>query len=51
MHKLIVQKGARYEIRADEIAPGLYRLFTCSSPTNDGEPLGITGSQSGESVG
>lgn len=51
VNKLIVQKGARYEIRADEIAPGLYRLFTCvagpsrhnRSPGNGGESLGMKG--------
>ncbi len=39
MQKLIVQRGARYEIRAIEIAPGLYRLSTC-----------VAGSQSGATV-
>jgi hypothetical protein len=38
MQKLIVQKGARYEIRADEIAPGLYRISTCCQDGSRAQP-------------
>ncbi len=57
MQKLIVQRGRHYEIRAEEIAPGIYRLSTCIARSshgfsrvngNDEEP---TGSSSGEAVG
>jgi hypothetical protein len=60
MQKLIVQRGTRYEIRADEIAPGLYRLSTCiaGSPRrfyrfngNDDEPTAARGPSSGETMG
>ncbi len=57
MQKLIVQRGRHYEIRAEEIAPGLYRLSTCIARSshgfnrfngNDEEP---TGPSSRETVG
>lgn len=49
MQKLIVQRGTRYEIRAEEIAPGVYQLSTC--PAGSGGPTGTKGPTSGESVG
>ncbi len=60
MQKLIVQRGRHFEIRAEEIAPGLYRLSTCIAGSSHGysrfngnfeEPTAAGGRSSGETVG
>ncbi len=61
MQKLIVQRGRHYEIRAEEIVPGLlYRLSTCIARSSHGfsrfngsdeEPTATGGQSSGETVG
>jgi hypothetical protein len=60
MQRLIVQRGRHYEIRAEEIAPGLYRLSTCVAGAshrfsrfngNDQEPTATRGASPGETVG
>ncbi len=60
MQKLVVQRGRHFEIRAEEIAPGLYRLSTCIAGSSRGfsrfngnyeEPTAVGAPPSVETVG